>query len=97
MTTLLLEVEPAAVSVEVDETMLRVGLADGRMIAVPLAWYPRLLHGTPEERARYELSGDGYGLHWPALDEDLHIEGLLAGRRSGESAASFQRWLGART
>ncbi len=96
MTTLTLEREPEATRVESDETHLVVHLADGRAVVVPLEWYPRLLHGSPAERAVYELIGRGYGIHWPELDEDIHVEGLLAGRRSGESDRSFQRWLAAR-
>lgn len=71
-------------------------LADGRSISVPLLWYPRLAHGTAKERDRWELLGEGEGIHWPDLDEDLSVEGLLAGRPSGESKRSFQRWLEAR-
>jgi len=92
-----LEVEPEAVRVETDEGSLVVYLADGRTISAPLAWYPRLAHATPEERADVVITGHGYGLHWPRLDEDLHVEGLLAGRRSGESEASFARWLHTRS
>ena len=79
----------------VDETLI-VHLADGRSLSVPVAWYPRLLHGTPAERAEWRLVGKGEGIHWPRLDEDVSVDGLLAGRRSGESPASLQRWLKAR-
>ena len=96
MTTLVLEKEPEVVQVETTEAHLIARLADGRMISVPLDWYPRLAHGTPEERARYELSGRSYGIHWPDLDEDISVENLLAGRRSQESVRSFQRWLAER-
>jgi hypothetical protein len=58
---------------------LIVSIADGRTIAVPLAWYPRLLHGTPEQRSRWEIAGAGFGIHWPEIDEDLSTEGLLTG------------------
>lgn len=61
------------------EDELIVGIADGRTIAVPLVWYPRLLHATAEHRARWELAGEGYGIHWAEIDEDLSTEGLLAG------------------
>lgn len=61
-----------------DDT-LSVDLADGRTIAVPLAWYPRLLHATPEQRAKWQIAGGGYGIHWPDIDEDLSTEGLLHG------------------
>ena|SRR5688572_17027370 len=72
---------------------LIVDLSDGRTISVPLDWYPRLLHGTPQERAHWRLIGRGDGIHWPDLDEDLSVDGLLEGRRSGESEGSFKRWL----
>jgi hypothetical protein len=65
--------------VRVTEDELIVGIADGRTVSVPLVWYPRLLHATPEQRARWELAGAGFGIHWPDLDEDLSTEGLLAG------------------
>jgi len=70
--------------------------ADGRSIVIPLAWYPRLRHGSPEERQNWQLLGDGYAIEWPDLDEHLGIEGLLAGRRSGESQKSVERWLATR-
>lgn len=72
---------------------LTVELSDGRTLSVPLEWYPRLRHGTPKERENWELIGQGDGIHWPDLDEDLSVEGLLAGRRSMESKKSFERWL----
>ncbi len=82
----------SAVSVSVTPDMLEVALGDGRTIAAPLAWFPRLLHGTAAERAHARLIGQGEGLHWPELDEDLSVEALLAGRRSAERAASLKRW-----
>jgi hypothetical protein len=84
---------PQAMRVSVTEDSLVVDLADGRTLSVPLAWYPRLLHGAPEERSNWRLIGRGEGIHWPDLDEDLSVEGLLAGRPSGESQRSFARWL----
>jgi hypothetical protein len=78
-----------------DETLI-VDLADGRTITVPLAWFPRLTHGTPAERANWRRIGGGVGIHWPDLDEDISVESLLAGRRSGETQASLRRWLTAR-
>ena len=75
---------------------LIVELVDGRTLSVPIAWYPRLAHGTPAERAEWRFIGRGEGIHWPQLDEDVNVEGLLAGRRSGETQASLQRWLHAR-
>jgi hypothetical protein len=75
---------------------LAVDLADGRAIAVPLVWFPRLAHATPAERANWRLIGSGAGIHWPELDEDISVESLLAGRSSRESAASLERWLASR-
>ena len=88
--------EVFAQGVRVDDDTLAVDLSDGRSIAVPLAWYPRLLHGRPAERANWRLIGSGEGIHWPDLDEDISIAGLLAGRPSGESATSLRRWLESR-
>jgi hypothetical protein len=68
-------------------------LADGRTISVPLAWFPRLAHRTATERANWRLIGRGEGVHWPDLDEDVSVESLLAGRRSGETQESLRRWL----
>jgi hypothetical protein len=84
---------PRAINVTITEDTLSVDLEDGRTIAVPLGWYPRLAHGTPTERANFQMSGAGYGIHWPDLDEDLGVEGLLSGKKSTESPASFERWL----
>jgi len=75
---------------------LTVDLADGRSISAPLAWYPRLGHGTAAERANWRLIGRGEGVHWPDLDEDISVDNLLSGARSGESPKSFERWLAAR-
>ncbi len=85
-----------AVKVSVTDSVLRVELADGRTLVVPTAWYPRLAHGNPRERSHWQLIGRGIGIHWPDLDEDISIEGLLAGRRSGETPQSLKRWLNAR-
>jgi hypothetical protein len=63
---------------------------DGRKITVPLAWYPRLADGTPEQRAHWELAGGGYGIHWPELDEDLSTEGLLAGARPPRASETWR-------
>ena len=84
---------PRIIRVAVTDDTVSVDLEDGRSIAVPMGWYPRLAHGTPTERANVEISGAGYGMHWPELDEDIGIEGLLMGKQSTESAASFERWL----
>ena len=70
-----------------------VDLADGRTIMAPVAWFPRLKHGTVAERANWRLIGSGEGIHWPDLDEDISVESLLAGRRSGETQESLRRWL----
>lgn len=86
-----------AQDVIVTEDTLTVELSDGRSISVPLAWYPRLVHGTPEERSNWRLVGQGVGIHWPALDEDIRVENLLIGRASGESQRSLKRWLSQRT
>ena len=94
MSSSVIEVEEArAQQVTVSEDSLTVDLVDGRTLIVPLVWYPRLWHGTPEERSRFEILGDGTLIHWPDLDEDLSVSGLLAGRRSGESQPSLARWL----
>jgi hypothetical protein len=85
-----------AKSVRVTARVLVVDLRDGRTVSVPLHWYPRLLHGSPRERERWELIGPGVGIHWPSLDEDISVEDLLHGRASGERDASFQRWLHSR-
>jgi len=68
-------------------------LSDGRMISVPLSWYPRLCHGTTEERQDWRLIGSGRGIHWPQLDEDISVENLVFGNPSAESQASLKRWL----
>ena len=79
--------------VTVTEDSLVVDLADGRTISVPLGWYPRLVHGTPAERDNRRLIGNGEGIQWPDLDEDISVENLLTGRSSGESQRSFKQWL----
>ena len=93
MNTLVLEVEPAAMEVKVTTDDLIVDLADGRRLIVPLAWYPRLLFAKDAERQNWQLLGDGYAIEWPDLDEHIGIERLVAGRHSGESQKSFNRWL----
>jgi hypothetical protein len=85
------ETTPEPVGVTVTEDTLSVDLADGRSIAVPLGWFPRLRHGTPEEWANYELGR--VGIHWPELDEDVSVEGLLKGEKSAETPQSVQRWI----
>lgn len=85
-----------ATGVRLTDDSLVVDLADGRSVSVPLAWYPRLLHGAPAERNNFRLIGGGEGIHWEDLDEDISVEGILSGRPSGESPKSFQRWLESR-
>lgn len=84
---------PRIAGVTVTDDTLSVDLEDGRSVSVPIGWYPRLAHGTPTERENLRISGAGYGIHWPDLDEDIGVEGLLLGRRSAESPTSFDRWL----
>ncbi|HAT14696.1 MAG TPA: DUF2442 domain-containing protein [Microcoleaceae bacterium UBA11344] len=93
MTTLILETEPLVIKVTVTDEKVIVDLADGRSLIVPLAWYPRLLHASPEERHNWQLLGDGYAIEWVDLDEHIGVEGLLAGRRSSESQRSLESWL----
>jgi hypothetical protein len=80
-------------TVAVSDDSLKVDLEDGRTITVPIGWYPRLAYARPEERATWQISGAGYGIHWPDLDEDIGVEGLLLGQKSSESPQSFARWL----
>ena len=79
--------------VTVTDDTLSVDLSDGRTISAPLGWFPRLVHATQEERNNWRLIGKGRGIHWEDLDEDISVEGLLAGRPSGESQPSFKKWL----
>ena len=85
--------EALATRVEVNEDTLSVELTDGRTIAAPLAWYPRLAHATAKERDSWRLIGSGRGIHWPEVDEDISVANLLAGQASAESQSSFKRWL----
>jgi len=87
---------PKAEDVRVTKDTLSVDLSDGRTISVPLEWFPRLVHATPEERNNWRLIGKGHGIHWEDIDEDISVEGLLAGKPSGESQASFKKWLNQR-
>jgi hypothetical protein len=97
MGTSTVEVRSAsATEVSVTNDTLTFELADGRSISAPLAWYPRLLHATVEERSRWRLIGQGRGVHWPDLDEDISVESLLVGRPSTESQDSLNKWLGQR-
>lgn len=87
---------PYAEGITVTEDTLSVDLSDGRTISVPLTWFPRLLSASPEERKNWRLIGKGHGIHWEDIDEDISIEGLLAGKPSGESQESFKKWLNSR-
>ena len=87
---------PRVVNVSVTDDTLSVDLEDGRTVSVPIGWYPRLAHGTPTERANVQIAGAGFGLHWPDLDEDIGVEGILLGKPSTESPQSFEKWLKAR-
>jgi hypothetical protein len=82
-----------AQDVKITKDTLSVDLTDGRTISAPILWFPRLAHGTREERNKWEFIGRGIGIHWPDLDEDISVEGLLKGLASGESQQSFKRWL----
>lgn len=84
---------PTAEDVKVTRNAIKVDLSDGRTISVPLMWYPRLLHATAEERGNWRLIGRGRGIHWEDIDEDISVEGLLAGHPSGESQTSLKKWL----
>jgi Protein of unknown function (DUF2442) len=94
MNSLAIETRIAAVQgVAVTEDALILDLKDGRTISAPLAWYPRLLYGTPTERNHWRLIGEGEGIHWPDLDEDISVENLVLGKPSGESQRSLKEWL----
>ncbi len=98
MNTLAVEIRiPEALNVSLADDTLSVDLSDGRSISVPIAWFPRLLHSTEQERNNWRLIGKGQGIHWEDLDEDISIEGLLAGKPSSESQESFRRWLARRS
>ena len=84
---------PVAIDLQTSDDALSVDLSDGRTISVPLAWYPRLVHGTEQERKNCRFIGNGRGIHWPDLDEDISVENLLHGQPSGESQTSLKRWL----
>ena len=88
---------PTAGNVTITEDTLSVDFSDGRTISVPLAWFPRLLQSTPEERNNWRLIGMGQGIHWEDIDEDISVEGLLGGSPSGESQSSFKKWLNKRS
>ena len=94
MSTLKVEAtEARAQRAKVTADTLTVDLIDGRTISVPLAWFPRLLHGSISERNNWRLIAQGEGVHWSDLDEDISVEGLLLGQQSRESLASLEKWL----
>lgn len=97
MSTLTLTSIPLIQEVSVTEDTLTVELADGRTLSAPIAWYPRLQHASTAERENLSVIGDGHGIHWPDLDEDISAENLVCGEPSGESQKSFARWLASRT
>lgn len=92
MITSTLANSPTAIGVEVSEEELTVSLSDGRVVRVPLSWYPRLSNALPQHRATWKFIGGGHGIHWPELDEDISVENVLLGQPSGESARSFAKW-----
>lgn len=97
MNILAVEIEiPFAVNVHSTEDTLTVDLSDGRTISVPLGWYPRLEHASPKERKNWRFVGKGQGIHWADIDEDISVEGLLAGKPSAESQTSLKNWLQSR-
>ena len=94
MNAAVIEVQDLAIQdVSVTDDGLAVDLTDGRSLTVPLAWYPRLMHGRADERSNWRFIGRGAGIHWPDLDEDISLEGLILGRPSNESQKSLSRWL----
>jgi hypothetical protein len=88
---------PSIEDVTISSDTPSVDLSDGRSISVPLSWYPRLSHASSAERKRWRLVGRGAGIHWEDLDEDISVENLVAGQPSGESQASFSKWLAQRS
>lgn len=97
MSISMVEIEvPQAVDVKITKDSLNVDLSDGRTITVPLDWFPRLVYATSSERKNWRFIGRGDGIHWEEIDEDISVEGLLAGRPSGESQSSFKKWLSGR-
>ena len=84
---------PRIMNVSLDDEQLTLSLEDGRVVSVPLSWYPRLCYGSHQERQHFQIGGAGFGIHWPDLDEDIGVEGILLGKKSMESQASFQQWM----
>ena len=97
MSSLMTEIEIAnANHVSITDESLIVDLDDGRSLSIPLSWYPRLFHGTENERNNFRFIGNGSGINWPDLDEDISVQGLIAGHHSLESQKSFNKWLESR-
>ncbi|MBN1648510.1 MAG: DUF2442 domain-containing protein [Spirochaetales bacterium] len=97
MSSLKTEIEIANLTkIKINDESIIVDFDDGRTISLPTSWYPRLQYGSQKERDNYHMIGNGEGIHWPDLDEDISIEGLISGIRSHESQASLQNWLKAR-
>ncbi len=98
MTSSIIDIGSARIQdVSVTDDELQIRLTDGRTVSAPLAWYPRLQHASPAERSNWRMIGGGEGIHWPAVDEDISVANVLAGKPSGESQASFAKWLASRT
>ena len=94
MSTLTIEIEvPYAQDVIVTSELLNIDLSDGRSISVPLTWFPRLVYANQKERKNWRIIGRGEGAHWEDIDEDISVEGLLAGKASGESNVSLKKWI----
>ena len=87
---------PQAASVRITDDTLTVDLLDGRSVSVPLEWYPRLLHAQVAEREHWRFIGNGEGLHWPDLDEDISVEAIVFGIPSREGRESLRNWLDGR-
>lgn len=92
MSTLTLASSPRAVAAEITDESLTMSLDDGRVVSVPISWYPRLSNALPQHRAVWEFIGGGHGIHWPELDEDISVENVLLGQPSGEGSRSFAKW-----
>jgi hypothetical protein len=89
MSSFMFKAEPKATAIVCSDDELRVSLTDGRTLTVPMAWFPRLAHASSSERADYQLLGEGEGIHWPQVDEDISVAGLLAGQPSVEARSAF--------
>ncbi|MBC8182907.1 DUF2442 domain-containing protein [candidate division KSB1 bacterium] len=97
MSTLTIEHKTArAKHIVINEDTLTVDLDDGRSVSAPIVWFPRLTHASAKERNNWRLIGDGEGIHWEDIDEDISIDNLLFGKTSGENQRSFKKWLAGR-